>query len=407
VRRTIYLDYNATTPVDPRVFEAMRPYFSEKFGNPASRTHRIGWEAEEAVEQARTQVARLIGAESSKTIVFTSGATESNNTVIKGVLWAQKKRPAHVITQKTEHKCVLDSCKEMEKQGHEVTYLDVDRHGLVDPEAVHGAFRENTVLVSVMWANNEIGTIQPVAEIGRIARERGVLFHSDAVQAVGKIPVDVEAAGIDLLSVSAHKMYGPKGVGALYIRRRNPPVRITPLLHGGGHEGGKRSGTLPVPNIVGLGAACEIAAGEMQAESARLAKLRDRLRDALLARLDHVEQNGHPTQRLPNNLNLSFRYLEAESLIMGMPEIALASGSACTSGSVEPSYVIKALGGDEERAHSSIRFGLGRWTTEAEIDETVETLVKTVQQLRAISPLYEKQRKDPSRGPMTADEGNL
>jgi cysteine desulfurase len=381
------------------VFDAMRPYFCEKFGNAASRTHRIGWEAEEAVEKARTQVARLIGAENGKTVLFTSGATESNNMVIKGVLWAQKKRPAHVITQKTEHKCVLDSCKEMEKQGHEVTYLDVDQHGLVDPEAVRAAIRENTVLISVMWANNEIGTIQPVAEIGRIARERGLLFHSDAVQAVGKIPVDVEAAGIDLLSVSAHKMYGPKGVGALYIRRRNPPIRITPLLHGGGHERGKRSGTLAVPNIVGLGAACEIAGRDMSSEASRNAKLRDRLKDALLSQIDHVELNGHPAQRLPNNLNLSFRYVEAESLIMGLPDIALASGSACTSGSVEPSYVIKALGGDEERAHSSIRFGLGRWTTEAEIDETIEMLVKTIHRLRAISPLYEKKQKEKSRGP--------
>ncbi len=386
----IYLDHNATTPVDDRVFEAMRPYFSEKFGNAASRTHRFGWEAEEGVEYARSRVADLIGADSPKTIIFTSGATESNNLAIKGVLSAQKRQRAHVITLATEHKCVLDSFAEMAKQGHEVTVLGVDSDGLIDPEDVRKALRENTVLVSIMWANNEIGTIQNVAEIGRITREHGVLFHSDAVQAVGKIPVDVRAACVDLLSISAHKMYGPKGTGALYIARRNPPVALKPLFHGGGHERGKRSGTLAVPNIVGLGKSCEVAAEDLAAEGARQAALRDRLREGIMGKLDHVELNGHPTERLPNNLNLSFRYIEAENLVMGMRDIAVSTGSACTSGSTEPSYVIKALGGDADRAYSSVRFGLGRSTTEAEIDFAAETVVKTVERLRALSPQFEK-----------------
>jgi len=389
----VYLDHNATTPVDDRVFEAMRPYFSEKFGNAASRTHRFGWEAEEAVENARKQVAALIGADGPKTIIFTSGATESNNLAVKGVLAAQKRKRAHVITQATEHKCVLESCAEMARQGHEVTVLGVDGDGLVDPEDVRKALRDNTVLVSIMWANNEIGTIQSVAEIGRITRERGVLFHSDAVQAVGEIPVDVRAAGIDLLSISAHKMYGPKGVGALYVARRHPPVALKPLFHGGGHERGKRSGTLAVQNIVGLGKACEVAAELMEAEGVRQAKLRDRLRDLILGKLDHSLLNGHPTRRLPNNLNLSFRYIEAENLVMGMPDIAVSTGSACTSGSIEPSYVIKALGGDADRAFSSVRFGLGRSTTEAEIDLAADTVVKTVERLRSLSPQFEKLKK--------------
>ena len=364
----------------------MKPYFCEKFGNAASRTHRFGWEAEEAVEKARAEVASLIHAESPSTIIFTSGATETNNLVVKGVLWAQKNPRAHVITQKTEHKCVLDSLKEMEKQGFRATVLDVDEQGRVDPEDVSKAITKDTVLVSVMWANNEIGTIQPVAEIARIAKERGVLFHSDAVQAVGKIPVDVRALGVDLLSISGHKMYGPKGIGALYIARRRPAIRIQPIIHGGGHERGKRSGTLPVPNVVGLGAACRVAQNEMPAEAERLVKLRERLKDGILARLDHVRLNGHPTERIPNNLNLSFAHLEAESLIMGMQEIAVSAGSACTAGSVEPSYVIRALGGDPDRAHSSVRFGLGRWTTEEEIDFAIETVVGTVNRLRALSP---------------------
>lgn len=386
----IYLDHNATTPVDPRVFEAMRPYFSEIFGNAASSSHRFGWDAEEAVEKARGQVASLIGADSPKTIIFTSGATESGNLAIKGLLAAQKLPKAHIITQATEHKCVLDSCKELEKAGHEVTYLEVDPYGMVDPENVRKAVRKNTVLISIMWANNEIGTLQPITEIGAIAREKGVCFHSDAVQAVGKVPVDVRAGSVDLLSISAHKMYGPKGVGALYIARRHPPIAIKPLLHGGGHERGKRSGTLAVQNIVGLGAACQVAAGEIEAEATRLTALRERLREGIMNRLDYVELNGHPTGRLPGNLNLSFRYIEAESLITGMSDIAVASGSACTSGSVEPSYVIKALGGDPERAFSSIRFGLGRSTTEEEIDYTIETLATTVKRLRVLSPHYEK-----------------
>ena len=386
----IYLDHNATTPVAPRVFEAMRPYFSEIFGNAASSSHRFGWDAEEAVEKARGQVANLIGADSPKTIIFTSGATESGNLVIKGLLSAQKLPKAHIITQVTEHKCILDSCKEMEKAGHEVTYLEVDRYGAVDPENVRKAVRKNTVLISIMWANNEIGTIQPIAEIGSIAREKGIRFHSDAVQAVGKVPVDVRAASVDLLSISAHKMYGPKGIGALYIARRHPPIAVKPLFHGGGHERGKRSGTLAVQNIVGLGAACEVAAREMKAEATRLTAFRERLREGIMSRLDYVELNGHATGRLPGNLNLSFRYIEAENLITGMSDIAVASGSACTSGSVEPSYVIKALGGDPESAFSSVRFGLGRSTTEEEIDYAIETLVATVKRLRALSPHYDK-----------------
>jgi len=388
----IYLDHNATTPVDPRVFEEMKPYFCEKFGNPASRTHRFGWEAEEAVEKARAEVASLIHAETPNTILFTSGATETNNMVVKGVLWAQKNPRAHVVSQKTEHKCVLDSLKEMEKQGYRATYLDVDEHGRVDPEDVRRAITKDTVLVSIMWANNEIGTIQPIARIAEIAREHGVLFHSDAVQAVGKLDVDVKAFGIDLMSISGHKMYGPKGIGALYLARRRPAIRIQPIIHGGGHERGKRSGTLPVPNVVGLGAACRVARKEMTAEAERLTKLRDRLRDGILARLDHVRVNGHLTDRIPNNLNLSFAHLEAESLIMGMQDIAVSAGSACTAGSVEPSYVIKALGGDAQRAHSSVRFGLGRWTTHEEIDFAIETVTSTVNRLRAISPDYPRAR---------------
>ncbi len=388
----IYLDHNATTPVDPRVFEEMKPYFCEKFGNAASRTHRFGWEAEEAVEKARAEVTSLLHAETPNTIIFTSGATETNNMVVKGILRAQKNPRAHVITQKTEHRCVLDSLKEMEKQGYRATYLDVDEYGRVDPEDVRRAITKDTVLVSVMWANNEMGTIQPVAEIARIARDHGVLFHSDAVQAVGKIPVDAQGLGIDLLSISGHKMYGPKGIGALYLARRRPAIRLEPIIHGGGHERGKRSGTLPVPNVVGLGAACRLAQREMTAEAERLTKLRDRLRDGILGRLDHVRMNGHPTNRIPNNLNLSFAHLEAESLIMGMQDIAVSAGSACTAGSAEPSYVIKALGGDSQRAHSSVRFGLGRWTTEEEIDFAIETVVSTVRRLREISPTYPRAR---------------
>jgi cysteine desulfurase len=385
VKLPVYLDHNATTPVDPRVFEEMKPYFLEKFGNAASRTHRYGWEAEEGVEKARAEIASLIHAETPATILFTSGATETNNLVVKGILSARK-QPSHVITQKTEHKCVLDSCKEMEKRGHAVTYLDVDGDGLVDPEKVRAAIRDDTALISIMWANNEIGTIQPIETIGRIARERGILFHSDAVQAVGKIPVDVQTSGVDLLSISAHKMYGPKGVGALYLARRRPAIRIDPILHGGGHERGKRSGTLPVPLIVGFGAACRLAQREMGAEAERLTPLRDRLKEGILANLEGVTLNGHPTRRLPNNLNLSFANVEGESLIMGMPELAVASGSACTAGSVEPSYVIKALGGDAARAHSSVRFGLGRSTTQEEIDFAIETVTNTVKRLRALSP---------------------
>ncbi|MEE9305090.1 MAG: IscS subfamily cysteine desulfurase [bacterium] len=385
---SIYMDYNATTPVDPRVLEAMLPYFCEEFGNAASRTHAFGWRAEEAVERARERIARLINA-GAKDIIFTSGATESNNLALKGVAEMYRDKGTHVITQVTEHKAVLDAAKRLERDGFEVTYLPVDRDGLVDPDDVRRALRETTTLISIMAANNEVGVLQPVEEIGRVAKEHGAFFHCDAAQALGKVPVDVEAWGADLLSLSAHKMYGPKGVGALYVRRRKPRVRLTPMMDGGGHERGMRSGTLNVPGIVGFGAACEVAAEEMEQEAERLRALRDQLEEGILSHIDEVSRNGHPERRLPGTSNLSFAYVEGESLMMGLSEIALSSGSACTSATLEPSYVLRALGVGDELAHSSLRFSLGRFNTEQEVDYVIERVRKTVERLRALSPLYE------------------
>ncbi len=384
----IYMDHHSTTPVDPRVMEAMVPYFTEKFGNAASRNHSFGWEAEQAVESARAQIARLIHADP-KEIVITSGATESDNLALKGVVEMYREKGDHLITAVTEHRAVLDTARRLEKQGIQVTYLPVREDGRVDPDAVRSAITDRTILLSIMLANNEIGTINPVAEIGRIAKERGVLFHCDATQGVGKIPVDVEAMGIDLMSFSSHKMYGPKGVGALYVRKKNPRVRLAPQMDGGGHERGMRSGTLPVPLIVGFGKACEIAGSVMTEESAQLARFRDKMKHAILEAMDEVYLNGHPTECLPHNLNLSFAFVEGESLLMGMKEIALSSGSACTSASLEPSYVLKALGRGADLAHSSIRFGLGRFNTEEEVDYVIGRVIETVRKLREMSPLYE------------------
>ncbi|HET9846292.1 MAG TPA: IscS subfamily cysteine desulfurase [Nitrospira sp.] len=385
----IFLDNHSTTPMDPRVLEAMLPYFVEKFGNAASRNHAFGWAAEEAVEAARKQIARLIKADP-KEIVFTSGATESDNLALKGVLEMYKEKGNHIITSATEHRAVLDTAKSLEAKGlATVTYLPVDKQGMINPEDVRNAITDKTVLISVMLANNEIGTINPIQDIGKIAKERGVLFHCDATQGVGKIPVDVQAMGIDLMSFSAHKIYGPKGVGALYVRKKNPRVRIAAQIDGGGHERGMRSGTLPVPLIVGFGKACELCEQEMPAESARLANMRDRLQAGIMAALEESYLNGHPTNRLPGNLNISFAYVEGESLLMGMKEIALSSGSACTSATLEPSYVLRALGVGTELAHSSIRFGLGRFNTDQEIDYTIKKVIEIVTKLREMSPLYE------------------
>ncbi|MGH7916724.1 MAG: IscS subfamily cysteine desulfurase [Candidatus Binataceae bacterium] len=389
VKLPIYMDNHATTPVDPRVLEAMVPYFTRKFGNAASRNHGFGWEAEEAVDKARNQIARIINAKS-KEIIFTSGATESDNLAIKGVIEFYKDKGNHIITCVTEHKAVLDSCRALERQGKAtVTYLPVDKYGMVNPDDVRAAITDKTVLITIMYANNEIGTIHPVAAIGRVAKEKGVVFHCDATQGVGKIPVDVEKAGIDLMSMSAHKIYGPKGVGALYVRSKGPRVRITPIIDGGGHERGMRSGTLNVTGIVGFGQACEIAAAEMPEEARRLVELRNKLQAGIFERLDEVYLNGHPTERLPGNLNLSFAYVEGESLLMGVSDIAVSSGSACTSATLEPSYVIRALGTDEELAHSSIRFGIGRFNTEEEVDYVTDRVSKEVKRLREMSPLYE------------------
>jgi len=389
VKLPIYMDNHATTPVDPRVLDAMLPYFSEKFGNAASRNHSFGWAAEEGVDKARNAIASLIGAKS-KEIIFTSGATESDNLAIKGVVEFYKEKGSHIITCVTEHKAVLDSCRALERAGKAtVTYLPVDRYGMVDPDAVKAAITDKTVLITIMWANNEVGTIHPVAEIGRIAKQSGVLFHCDAVQALGKVPVDVDKAGIDLMSLTAHKLYGPKGIGAIYVRSKGPRVRLTPIIDGGGHERGMRSGTLNVTGIVGFGAACEIAAAEMAEESSKLLDLRNRLQAGLFERLDDIYLNGHPTERLPGNLNVSFAYVEGESLLMGINDIAVSSGSACTSATLEPSYVIRALGVDEELAHSSIRFGIGRFNTADEVDFVTERVTKEVRRLRDMSPLYE------------------
>jgi cysteine desulfurase len=388
VQRPIYLDNNATTRTDPRVVAAMLPYFTEKYGNAASRHHLFGQQAEEAAEQAREQVASLINA-SPKEIVFTSGATESDNLALKGVAGMYRRKGNHIITQATEHKAVLDPCKRLERDGFRVTGLPVDRFGRVTPEQVAEAISDQTILVSVMAANNEVGTLQPIRAIGRLCKQRGVLFHTDAVQAAGKVALDVEEMGIDLLSVSAHKMYGPKGVGALYVRRREPRVRLEPILDGGGHEGGLRSGTLAVPNVVGFGVACELCREEMVAEAERLRQLRERLRQSIMERLSDVMLNGHPTERLPGNLNLSFAYVRGEALLMALRGVAVSSGSACTYANLEPSHVLRALGLDEELALSSLRFGLGRFTTEEEVDYASNEVVEAVQRLRALSPLYE------------------
>ncbi len=388
VKLPIYMDNHATTPVDPRVLEEMLPYFTDKFGNAASRNHVFGWVAEEAVEQARERIAKLVGA-TTKEIIFTSGATESDNLAIKGVAEMYREKGNHIITAVTEHKAVLDTCKRLEKYGFRVTYLPVMKDGLIDLDDLKRAMDEKTILVTLMAANNEIGVLQPITDIGKLCHERGVLFHSDATQAVAKVPIDVQKMGIDLMSISGHKMYGPKGVGALYVRRKAPRVQVSPIIDGGGHERGMRSGTLNVPGIVGLGKACAIAHEEMPQESCRLAGLRNRLKDRILGGLDEVYINGSMEHRLPNNLNISFAYVEGESLLMGINDIAVSSGSACTSATLEPSYVLKALGTGDDLAHSSIRFGLGRFNTEAEVDYVADRVTEVVRRLRELSPLYE------------------
>jgi cysteine desulfurase len=382
------LDNHATTPIDPRVLNAMLPYFTERFGNAASKSHAFGWEAEAAVDTAREQIAKLIGASSPREIVFTSGATESDNLALKGVAESYRDKGNHIVTCVSEHKAVLDSCKVLQKHGLQVTYLPVCADGLIDLGRLQESLTDKTILISLMAANNEIGTINPIKEIGRLAKEKNILFHTDATQGVGKIPINVEQLGIDLLSLTAHKMYGPKGVGALYVRSSKPRVKLTPLIDGGGHERGMRSGTLNVPGIVGLGKACEISQKEMGAEAERLIALRERLRDGIMSQLDEVYINGHPIQRLPGNLNMSFAYVEGESLLMGLKEIAVSTGSACTSASLEPSYVLKAIGVTDELAYSAIRFGLGRFNTDEEIDYTVNRVVEEVRRLRELSPLY-------------------
>ena len=379
----IYMDHHATTPVASEVFEAMRPYFLEHFGNAASRNHPFGWAAEGAVETARAQVARLIGCKPIEA-VFTSGATESNNLALKGVAAAYRDRGDHLIASQFEHHAVLDPCKRLQKEGFRVTYVPVGPDGIVDPETVARAITPKTILVSIMLANNEVGTIQPLAAIGRICKERGVLLHSDAVQGVGKFPVNVDELGVDLLSLTAHKLYGPKGVGALYVRMGQPRVRLVPQMDGGGHEKGRRSGTLNVPGIVGLGKACELAGSMMAEEGARLSALRERLRANLVLRLSHIHLNGHPTQRLPGNLNMSFDFVDGEALLMSLKEVAVSSGSACTSASVRASHVLRAMGVGEALAHASIRFGLGRSNTEEEVDYVCDRIVEEVTRLRAM-----------------------
>jgi cysteine desulfurase len=384
----IYLDNNATTPMDPRVLEAMTPYFLEHYGNAASRNHPFGWEAEEAVDYAREQVAKLVGADP-KEIIFTSGATEGDNLAIKGVYEMYASKGNHIITATTEHKAVLDTCKHIEKNGGEVTYLQVKRDGLIDLKELEAAIKPTTILIAIMYANNEIGTIQPIREISAIAKKHGVLFFSDAVQAVGKIPVDVNKDGIDLMAFTAHKMYGPKGIGALYVRRKNPRVKVTAQMDGGGHERGMRSGTLNVPGIVGFGKACELCRLEMESDTKRISILRDKLETELM-KLEEAYINGSTEHRLPHVTNISFKYVEGEGLLMGFNKnIALSSGSACTSASLEPSYVLKALGLGDDLAHSSLRFGLGRFTTEEQIDYTVKAISETVLKLRDMSPLWE------------------
>jgi cysteine desulfurase len=386
----IFMDSQSTTPVDPRVLEAMIPYFTEKFGHPASRNHPFGWEAEAGVDKAREQVAKLIGARDPKEIVFTSGGTEAINLALKGAAEMYREKGNHIVTTAIEQRASLDVCKRLERQGFEVSYVPVGHDGLVSVEEIAKAITPKTILISVMFANNEIGTIQPIAEIGKLAKEKGIVFHTDATQAVGKVPVDVEAMGVDLLSATAHMIYGPKGAGALYVRRKNPRVRIAPMMDGGGHERGMRSGTVPVPLAVGFGRAAEICREVMPEESKRLAGLRDRLQDLILSKVEEAYLNGHPSSRLPHNLNISFAYVEGESVLMGLnKEVALSSGSACTSSTLEPSYVISALGVDSELAHSSIRFGLHRFSTAEEVDHVGKRTVEVVHRLREMSPLYE------------------
>ena len=383
------MDNHATTPMDPRVLEAMLPYFTEKFGNAASRTHRFGWEAEAVVEDCRETVAKLVGAQSGKEIVFTSGATESNNLALKGVAEYYKSRGNHIITTSIEHKAVLDSCKRLEKEGFEVTYVKVGEDGIVDVEAIRAAITDKTILVSVMLANNEVGTIQPIGEIGKITREKGILLHCDAVQGVGKTPFNVQSMNVDLASITAHKIYGPKGIGALYVRRTRPRVRLTAQMDGGGHERGNRSGTLNVPGIVGFAKACELMISDGDADNQRIAALRDRLHRRFTDVLDEVILNGHTEQRLSGNLNVSFAFVEGEAMMMAIKDVAVSSGSACTSASLEPSYVLHSMGLDEDMAHSSIRFGLGRFTTEEEVDFVADLVISKVNKLREMSPLYE------------------
>lgn len=383
----IYLDHNATTPCDPRVVEAMIPYFTNNFGNAASRNHAFGWQAEEAVDYAREQVAKLINADA-KEIIFTSGATEGDNLAIKGVFEMYREKGNHIITTKTEHKAVLDTCKHLEKAGAEITYLSVGEDGLINLEELEASIKPTTILVSLMYANNEIGVLQPIKEISAIAKKHGVLVFTDATQAVGKIPVDVQADGIDLMAFTAHKMYGPKGVGALYVRRKNPRVKVISQMDGGGHERGMRSGTLNVPGIVGLGKACEICMTDMESDNKRIKALRDKLETSLM-KLEETYLNGNKEHRLPQVSNISFKYVEGEGLLMGVKDIALSSGSACTSASLEPSYVLKALGLDDELAHSSLRFGLGRFTTEEEVDFAIDQVTTAVDKLREMSPLWE------------------
>jgi len=383
------MDYQATTPLDPRVLEAMMPYFTEHYGNAASRNHSHGWVAEEAVDQARASIARVIGATQGSEIIFTSGATESDNLAVLGLARMFQKKGKHIITVKTEHKAILDACAQWELEGGRVTYLDVDKHGLISLEDLKSSIAEDTILITIMYANNEIGVIQPIAEIGKIAKERGIFFHTDATQAVGKLPIDVEAMGIDLLSMSGHKIYGPKGIGALYVRKKKPRVRLAPIIFGGGHERGMRSGTLNVPGIVGLSTAMELAEANREEEQARIRSLRDRLFQGLQSELDEIYVNGHEEKGLAGNLNVSFAFVEGESLMMGIKEISVSSGSACTSASLEPSYVLRAIGVGDELAHSSIRFGIGRFTTEEEVDYVAKRVVETVKKLRDMSPLYE------------------
>jgi cysteine desulfurase len=392
IKLPIYMDNQATTPVDPRVLEEMLPYFTEKFGNAASRNHSFGWVGEEAVEIARQRIAKLIGA-NPKEIIFTSGATESDNLAIKGVAEAYRKKGDHIITAVIEHSAVLDTCKHLEKYGYRITYLPVGKDGLIDLERLKSALDEKTILVSIMAANNEIGVLQPIEEVGKLCHKRGVLFHSDATQAVGKMPVDVNRQAIDLMSISAHKMYGPKGVGALYVRRQNPRVELAPLLDGGRHERGMRSGTLNVPGIVGLGKACAIASEVMPQEACHLAGMRNRLRDHILGRLDGVFINGSMEHRLPGNLNISFAGVDSESLLMGISEIAVSTGSACSSRALEASHVLRALGISDELAHSSIRFGIGRFNTDAEIDYVAERVCETVGRLRELAPTSDSMQR--------------